>query len=91
MSDYKSEYAVAFEIKIALEVSSFVLSEYRRYLRSQNISPDDEQNSDLVLYRKLAHLRKEIYNAKTMEDVKKIEDVFTGARSHLKEIYEDAV
>lgn len=91
MSEYKGKYAVTFEIEIACEMSAFILSEYRRYFKSKNLSGKDMQDPDQALYWELVHLKNELYSAETVEDVKKIEDVFDNARKHLKEIYENAM
>ena len=44
MSEYKGKYAVTFEIEIACEMSAFILSEYRRYFKSKNLSGKDMQD-----------------------------------------------
>lgn len=91
MSKYKGKYAITFEIEIACEMSAFILSEYRRYFKSKNLSGKDMQDPDQALYWELVHLKNELYSAETVKDVKKIEDVFDNAHKHLKEIYENAM
>ncbi len=86
-----SEYDVTFAIEVAREKSAFILSEYGRYFTENNISIDDKQNKDVAQYWELVHLRDELLQAKTTEEVKNIDDVFDNARKHIKEVYSNAV
>ena len=74
-----SEYDVTFAIEVAREKSAFILSEYGRYFTENNISIDDKQNKDVAQYWELVHLRDELLQAKTTEEVKNIDDVFDNA------------
>ena len=86
-----SEYDVTFAIEVAREKSAFILSEYGRYFTEINISIDDKQNKDVAQYWELVHLRDELLQAKTTEEVKNIDDAFDNARKHIKEVYSNAV
>lgn len=89
MSEYTGVYAATFEIEIAREESAFILSEYGRYFSATNISINDRQNPDVARYWELVRLRNELFNMKTVEEVKEVDKVFVEEREHIKELYEN--
>ena len=81
-----SKYDVTYAMEIAREQSAFILSEFRRYFKANNLSTHDKDNQMVSEYWELVHLQNKILDAKTVEEVKEIEAIFDNAHKRIKEV-----
>ncbi len=86
-----SKYDVTFAMEIAREQSAFILSEFRRWFKANNLTTHDKDNQKVAEYWELVHLQNKILDAKTVEEVKEIEAIFDNAYKSIKEVRKDAM